>query len=212
MTNVIENNNTSNRPRDLLDRLAALLSYVLHPALFMILTVALVSTWTRSSPSWVIADVGILILGLLPGLSYIYIKTRRGHFSHFHLLLKEERHIALPLLFVGVLISFGFYALTQAPAVMMRGMLIALFAGLGVIIISRFWKISLHAAVAMGCAGLFIPISGITAGVFAVLGLIVGLARLRIRHHTAAQVIVGWLYGLGTGSLSVLWLNNAVPY
>jgi membrane-associated phospholipid phosphatase len=212
MANVIEDNKRSHLLGGRLDRLADLLSYLLHPAVLMILTVMLISTWTRGNPAWVVLDVGILIIGLLPGLLYIYNKTRRGHFSHFHLLLKEERHIALPLLFVGVLASFGLYGLTQAPIIMMRGMLIALFAGLGVIIISRFWKISLHAAVAMGCAGLFIPISLVAAGVFAILGLIVGLARLRVRHHTPAQVLMGWIYGFGMGSLSILWLRNLAPY
>jgi membrane-associated phospholipid phosphatase len=190
-----------------LDRLADVLSYILHPAVLMMLTVALVSFWTRGSLIWAVLDVLILIIGLMPGLLYIYVKTRRGQFSHYHLLLKEERRIALPLLFVGILISFGLYKLTQAPMIMIQGMLIGLFAGLGAIIISRFWKISLHAAVAMGCAGLFISISYIAAGVFAILGLIVGLARLRIRHHTPAQVLVGWIYGFGIGSLSVLWLK-----
>jgi membrane-associated phospholipid phosphatase len=176
----------------------------------MMLTVVLVSIWTRDNPIWAVFDLGILIIGLLPGLFYIYIKTRQGHFTHFHLLLKEERYIALPLLFVGLLVSLGLYRLTQAPAIMMRGMAIGLVAGLGAIIISRFWKISLHAAVAMGCAGLFIPISWISAGVFAILGLIVGIARLRVRHHTLAQVVVGWIYGFGMGSLSVIWLRNLV--
>jgi membrane-associated phospholipid phosphatase len=199
-------------PNDLLDRLADLLSYILHPAVLMLLTVVLVSTWTRGNLAWVLLDVGILIIGLLPGLLYIYVKTRQGHFSHYHLLKKEERHIALPLLFVGVLASFGLYKLTQAPTIMMRGMAIGLFAGLGAIIISRFWKISLHAAVAMGCAGLFIPLSWQVAVCFALLGLIVGVARLRARHHTPAQVIVGWIYGFGMGSLSVIWLRNVVAY
>src|SRR5687767_13004974 len=198
-------------PNDLLDRLAEVLSYILHPAVLILLTVVLVSTWTRDSAAWEVLEDGILIIGLLQGLLYIYVKTKQGHFSHYHLLKKEERRIALPLLFVGVLASFGLYALTQASIIMMRGMAIGLFAGLGAIIISRFWKISLHAAVAMGYAGLFIPISWIAAGVFAILGLIVGLARVRVRHHTPAQVIVGWIYGFGMGSLSVIWLRNLVP-
>ncbi len=196
----------------LLDRLAHILSYVLHPAILMIVTVALISRQTRSDPAWTFLDLGILILGLLPGLLFIYIKTRKGEFSHYHLLLKEERRIALPLFFFGLLGSFLLYRWTQAPLPMMRGMVIGMLAGLGAILISRFWKISLHAAVAMGCAGLVLPISWMATGVFAALGLIVGLARLRVQHHTPAQVIVGWIYGFGMGSLSVLWLGNLVAH
>jgi len=154
-----------------------------------------------------VIDVAILIIGLLPGSLYIFVKVKQGHFTHYHLLRKEERQIALPLLFLGMLISFGLYQLTYAPTLMMRGMSIGLIAGLGAILISRFWKISLHAAVSMGCAGLFIPISGIATGLFIVLGLIVGLARLRVQHHTSAQVIVGWIYGFCMGSFSVFLIK-----
>ena len=195
-----------------LDRLAHILSYVLHPAILMIVTVALISLRTRSDLALTFLDLGVLILGLLPGLLYIYIKTKKGEFSHYHLLLKEERRIALPLFFVGLLGSFLLYRWTQAPLPMMRGMAIGMMAGLGAILISRFWKISLHAAVAMGCSGLFIPISWMIVAVFAALGLIVGLARLHVRHHTPAQVIVGWIYGFGMGSLSVLWLGNIATH
>ena len=68
MNKIIEDNKIPFRSGDLLDRLASLLSYLLHPAILMILTVVLFSTWTRGSPAWVVIDVAILILGLLPGL------------------------------------------------------------------------------------------------------------------------------------------------
>jgi len=212
MADAMEENKLPHLRGSVLDRLADLLSYVLHPVVLMILTVVLVSFWTRRNLAQVGLDVGILIIGLLPGLLYIYIKTRQGQFSHYHLILKEERRVALPLLFLGMLISFGLYAFIGAPLIMMRGMAIGLVAGLGAIVISRFWKISLHAAVAMGCAGLFIALSWQAASCFALLGLLVGLARIRIRHHTPAQVLVGWIYGFCTGSLSIFWLKDLIPY
>ena len=88
---------------------------------------------------------------------------------------------------------------------MMREMLIGLLAGIGAVLISRFWKISLHATVAMGCAALFIPLSITTVLILGSLGIIVGLSRLVVRHHTLAQVLAGWLYGFGMTSLWV-WL------
>jgi membrane-associated phospholipid phosphatase len=182
------------------------LSYLLHPAVPMVLTMFQVSLWTRGSLGWAFLDVGMLILGLFPGLLYIYVKTRRGQFTHYHLLLKEERRVVLPLLFFGMVVSFGLYLVTNAPTLMLRGMIVGLFAGLGAIIISRFWKMSLHAAVSMGCAALFIPISWTTAAVFAALGITVGVARLVVRHHTPAQVIVGWAYGFLVSAVLVRWL------
>jgi len=190
---------------DQLRNIADGVSYGLHPAVLMVLTVILISGHARNSLALTLMDMAILIAGLLPGLLYIYIRTKQGHFSHYHLLLKEERRIVLPLLFLGMVGSFVLYALTQAPAIMLRGMLIGLLAGAGAILISRFWKISLHAAVAMGCAALFIPISwSILLGISA-LGIVVGISRLVVKHHTPAQVIGGWIYGLGVTSLLV-WI------
>lgn len=193
----------SAEPRSGLYRLADVLSYVLHPAVLMLLTVLLASREGRGGWGGALMDAGILLLGLLPGLGYIFIKARRGEVSHYHLILKEERRIVLPLLFVGMLAAFGLYALTGAPEVMLRGMVAGLLTGLGAIVITRFWKISLHATVAMGCAALFLPISPTYVAAFAAAGLVVGVARLIVRHHTVAQVVAGWAYGFGAGAVLV---------
>lgn len=198
--------NTPNPPPSrVATRLADGLSYLLHPAVLMLITVVLISGHSRNNPTLTVMDVAILIGGLLPGLVYIYFKTRRGEFSHYHLLLKEERHIVLPLLLVGMMASLALYILTSAPAIMLRGMVVGLVAGAGAVAISRFWKMSLHAAVGMGCAALFIPLSWALVGVMAALAFIVGVSRLAVKHHTPAQVIVGWAYGFGVAGLMV-WL------
>lgn len=186
-----------------ISRVADGLSYVLHPAVLMLVTVVLISGRSRNNPALTLMDVAILIGGLLPGLLFIYFKTRRGDFSHYHLLLKEERRVVLPLLLVGMLAAFALYVLTGAPAMMLRGMVIGLLAGVGAIVISRFWKMSLHAAVGMGCAALFIPISWAMVAAMAALSVIVGITRLVVKHHTIAQVVGGWIYGFGVASLLV---------
>ncbi len=193
--------------RSPLYRWAEALSYILHPAVFMLLTVLIFSSWTRGSIGWGLLDVAISVIGLLPGLLFIYINVKRGNFGHYHLLLKEERRAALPILFVGMLVSLSLYVLTGAPYLMLQAMAIGLLGGIGAILITRFWKISLHAAVAMGCSGLCLPFSWLAAGVFAALGLLAGAARLSVRHHTGAQVVGGWIYGFCLGSLLSLWLQ-----
>lgn len=92
---------------------------------------------------------------------------------------------------------------------MLRGLIVGLVAGVGAIVISRFWKMSLHAAVAMGCAALFIPVSWTIVVGMAVLGLIVGLSHLVVKHHTAVQVVGGWVYGFGVAGVLVWLLMSA---
>src|SRR5579859_3039721 len=186
-------------------RIAHALGYILHPAVLMVFAILLLSAQLRHNAVLTLMDMGILVAGLAPGLLYVYIKTRRGEFGHYHLLLKEERRIALPLVFVGLVGSFVLYALTGAPAIMMRCEVVGLVVGAGAMIISRFWKISLHATIAMGCAALFIPISPVIMIGLAVLGIIVGISRLIVKHHTPAQVIGGWVYGFGA-TACLVWL------
>ena len=200
--------NAGQNPRSaesLLQRIAHALGYILHPAVLMVLVILLLSAQLRHSVALTLLDMAILVAGLFPGLLYVYVKTRRGDFGHYHLLLKEERRIALPLVFVGLVGSFALYVVTGAPAIMLRCSVVGLVVGAGAMIISRFWKISLHATIAMGCAALFIPISSTILFGLVVLGIIVGVSRLVVKHHTPAQVIVGWLYGFClTGVL--VWL------
>jgi membrane-associated phospholipid phosphatase len=186
--------------------LADWLSYLLHPAVMMVVTVLIISRWVRGNWAWAMIDVGILLAGLLPGLVYIFVKARRGQFSHYHLIVKEERRGVLLMLFAGMLASFALYGATAAPAIMLRGMVAGLVTGAGAIGITRFWKISLHATVAMGCAALFLPFSWYVVAAFAICAVVVGVARLAVHHHTLAQVIAGWVYGFGVTAVLVIGL------
>jgi membrane-associated phospholipid phosphatase len=192
-------------------RLADVLSYVLHPAVLMLATVIIISSRVRNDLLAVALDVVILLAGLLPGLLYIFVRTRRGEFSHYHLLLKEERRVVLPMLLLGMVGSFVLYVMTKAPPVMLQSMVTGVLAGAGAVVISRFWKISLHSAVAMGCAALLIPFSWMLAATFAILAVVVGIARLMVRHHTWGQIVVGWGYGFCVSAL-LLWLLSTMRF
>ena len=181
------------------------LSYWLHPAVLLFGSMWLASFLQRQHAGYALLDALILIAGLLPGLGYIAWLVRRGAVSHPHLLFKEERRIVLPLLLLGLVAVLGVYQLIDAPRALRDGMLIGIIEGSIVIIITRFWKISLHAMTGMTCAALFVPIQGWIALGIVVLALITGLARLPVRHHTLAQVVAGWLYGFGM-TVVLLWL------
>lgn len=188
--------------------IADVISYAFHPVVLMLLTAALFSLRFRNNPMLVLQDIAILLAGLIPGLLYIYIKTRRGDFGHYHLTLKEERRAVLPILLAGLAASFGLYFLVHTPVVMMQAILLGIVGGVGAAAITRVWKISFHAAVAMGCAALFQPISPISMWAFVAMGVTVGVSRLIVKHHTLLQVLVGWGYGFAT-TTALLWLLNS---
>jgi membrane-associated phospholipid phosphatase len=189
-------------------RIAHFVSYLLHPAILMLTTIALLS-YSAGSASWQIAlDVVIIMLGITPGLAYIIIKTRRGETTHYHLLLKEERYIVFPIMIAGLVASLALSYALGRPAIINQGIIWGLIVGTGAAIINRFWKISLHAAVGGGCAALLLPVSLPLMSFVLILAIISGLARLPIRHHTVAQVIIGWLYGFGLTAI-LFWVASS---
>lgn len=188
---------------DTLYKISHTLSYMLHPMLLMLLTMMLVSYLAGSSWGFVFLDLLILAAGLAPGMGYIIWKTRRGDFSHYHLLLKEERFTVFPLMIVGLLGSVAAYYFLGRPVQFIEGGVVGIIGGIGAAVINRFWKMSIHAGVAAGCVGLLWFISLPWAAVMGLLALLSGLARIPIKHHTPLQVLVGWLYGFGLTVL--LW-------
>jgi hypothetical protein len=196
---------TRSTPTPLMLRAAHWLSYALHPAVLLLLTMALVSPSGQSGAGRAPLDVGILLLGLLPGLGYIAWKVRRGAVSHPHLLLKEERRVVLPLFLLGFAGSLLLYWLSGAPAFIATGMAIGLLEGAALTVITRFWKISFHACVSMTCAAFLLPSSATLAALMGLAALVAGVARLPIKHHTLAQVVAGWAFGFGV-TLALLTL------
>ena len=190
-------------------KFATIASYILHPAVLMLATVTAYSSLIRPSLLAVLTDIGILLLGLFPGLLYIFVQTKRGVFTSYHLVIKEQRRVTLILLLIGLLISFLLYRSIGVPAMMADGMAIALIGGIIIALITWFWKISFHAAVAMGCSALFIAVSIPYMVIFFVLALLSGIVRIPVKHHTPMQVFGGWVYGFGI-TIGLLWLFNYV--
>jgi membrane-associated phospholipid phosphatase len=190
-----------------LEKISNVLSYILHPVLLMVATAMVISIHIRHDIFLMLFDVAIVACGLLPGTVFIYLKKRRGDFGHYHLLLIRERSIVLPILLAGLAAALAVFYLTRAPTGITSSMTIALLGGIGITIISRFWKISLHAAIAMGCAALLLSISVYYALAACILSLLVGVSRLIVRQHTVIQVVAGWMFGLVAARVLVVLFN-----
>lgn len=188
---------------------AHFLSYLFHPAVLLLVTMGVLSATQQSTSSRALLDIVILLLGLLPGLAYIAWKVCHGAVSHPHLLLKEERRVVLPLFLLGFVGSLLIYFLSGAAEFIIEGIAIGLLEGVGLTIITRFWKISFHAAVSMACAAFLLPSSFWASLSMALVALITGIARLPIKHHTLEQVAGGWIYGF---SVTLLLLAMFTPY
>ncbi|PKP39735.1 MAG: hypothetical protein CVT98_00660 [Bacteroidetes bacterium HGW-Bacteroidetes-15] len=129
--------------------------------------------------------------------------------------MHEHRERIIPLAFTLIPYIFSFYFLNRLPIMseipnFLLGATIAIFISL---VISIWWKISIHMIGIGGMAGLLFALShrlyieGFWFLIAAILlAGIVAWARLALNAHKPLQVYIGFLVGLITVSLSIILL------
>jgi membrane-associated phospholipid phosphatase len=119
----------------------------------------------------------------------------RGRFTDMHLSRREERPLMMAIGLVSVAVGLGLMALLDAPRELFA-LVGAMVAGVAVaLLISSFWKISIHTSVTAGTVTILILVFGPWTLVLAPLALAVAWARVRLRAHTVGQVLVGGVLG-----------------
>ncbi len=142
-----------------------------------------------------------LFAGVIP-LTVIALGVRRGRLTDIHVVRREQRHaplfIAICLVVIGLILV---YLLPAPPEV--RALTAAMLAGLvAAATITKVWKISIHAAVAVGITVVFVVTFGPVGLLMAIPALLVSWSRVRLGVHTLVQVIAGAALGaLVTGGL-----------
>ena len=146
-----------------------------------------------------------LTFGTLIPIAIIYLLSRRGLISDFFVSERAER--TKP--FVGATLSYlaGGCALLLLNAPPIITALMLCYAGntLTMMLISRRWKISIHASGIAGPTTTLIVSLGVWASIFLTLLVPVGWARFRLRAHTPTQILGGALV-----TILVTWLQLRV--
>lgn len=180
-----------------------IVSFVCHP----IWLPMVYATWrTQGDPEQMKLLVVLSIFGVIfPGLVtllWIWFKSEVDVF----VISRPNRIVPL----IAGLIGMAFFAVANGgllPERLFQGELMAitillLFIG---IIVTLFWKISLH-LLSWGAVNVFI-FQTANWGLFVLvmgLSLAVAWARLRVKSHDVAQVLVGWAAGVASGVVIVL--------
>jgi membrane-associated phospholipid phosphatase len=113
------------------------------------------------------------------------------------ILVREQR--LNPLLVGALSYGLGFVALylLDAPPLVQGLMFCYATNTLLVVLITRWWKVSVHTTAAGGPLVPFIFQFGLLAAPFLILVPLVGWSRVVLERHTLAQVLVGACIGLG---------------
>jgi len=166
---------------------------VLAPAVLVAVVSPLVA-WHSGALGWGLA-VSVFAAGV--PFAFILRGVRRGAYDNHHVGDWRRRPLILLVAGASVLAVLGLMLVFGAPREVVA-LVVAMLAGLaltlGVTVLAR-WKVSLHAAVAAGTATTLVLVFGRWLLLAWLAVALVAWARVRLRDHTVAQVLVGVALG-----------------
>ncbi|MFN7781832.1 MAG: serine hydrolase [Lysobacterales bacterium] len=172
--------------------LARWISILWHP----VLSIAVSALWATLLAGGVARGHSVLLWvgGVLAiVLGFLVWQTRRGGWSHVDASQPKERRSLNRFLLIGLGIAAA--ATAQSGAAELASVLGVVTASMAVVMLSARWlKISQHCLFAVLPMAWLWP-SALASAVFAVMALLVAVSRLRLRRHTAAEVVCGLLLG-----------------
>lgn len=181
------------------DLLARRVTDVMAP---QVLVIAMPPVVGLIAHGWAGALWGLLASALCGGVpaTVIALGVRSGRLDSHHLVDRARRTGPLLAAVAAVVATLLLLVVLGAPTLLVATVT-AMLAALAVTVpITLRWKISFHAAVTAGTVVVFAhvlpPVP--TAVVGGALLALVCWARVRVTHHTPAQVIAGAVVGVGT--------------
>ncbi|WP_145794547.1 hypothetical protein [Kitasatospora atroaurantiaca] len=180
-------------------RWAWLISDGFEPRNWMLLLAPLLG-W--HADAWPGAGWGLLaaaFTAVLPTL-ILGVGERRRYWGDRHVRRRQDRLVAAPGVMASVITGTALLYGLDAP-IEVTALVAAMLAVLLVLlVITFFWKVSVHSAVAAGALAILASVFGTWLLVLSPLVALIGWSRIRLRCHTIGQVAVGALVGAGVGA------------
>jgi membrane-associated phospholipid phosphatase len=173
-------------------RVARVISEVTNP-LFVALPIFLVIALGTSSDvvhaliCWVITILGITLVPFL----FILQGVRHGKYTDRHVSKREQRTIPLLVGLSSVAVTFVLLLLLHASRPLLATIVSDLVVLAVTLVITRFWKISLHLVGFAGAITVLVLLFGPIWLVLSPLVVVVAWARWQVRAHNPPQAIAG---------------------
>lgn len=191
---------TTRKPRHV--RIARQVSTILAPATISVPMILLVAFYRASSVASALAYAGLTLFFLSIGpFAYILIGVRLGKLSDVDVSRRTER--VGPFIFGLISVCLGWFALVLAhgPAPLISTVIVTALSGLIMMVITLWWKISLHASTLGAAATILTVLYGAVMLPAFVLLILVSWSRVALRRHTLSQVIAGSLLSIVLSTL-----------
>ncbi len=173
-------------------------SLVLNPSLLTgVFFVILAIRFEPESRRWELAGWAVLFATVLP-ITSLFVLRARGLLSDVEMRVRSERQTVYAVCALGYAAGAGLLASMHAAWPLTGLMTLLLPNALLLLLLNRYWKVSIHATTLAGLATAAVILFG--PGAFPVIGLVplAAWARWAAGAHTPGELLVGG--GLGTVS------------
>ncbi len=178
-------------------RFAGQVSNILAPATISLPFILLVAFYQAPNKlsALIYACITLFFLSVGP-LLFIIVGVRMGKLSDIDVSRRSQR--VGPFIFGIISAALGCLVLTllNAPRNLQTVMIMTVFSGTIMMIITLWWKISMHASSLGGVATMLTVLYGSIMLPLFVLLVMVSWSRVALRRHTVPQVIAGSLAGI----------------
>ena len=182
-------------------RLARAVSELLSPPQLLLVLVLAVA-W-QSSPNPGMAAVwggtAALFAGVLP-IALLVRGVRQGRLSDRHISLREQRIRFGILVIASTLAGLAALASLDAPARMIAVLASTAVGEVVGWVVTLWWKISAHAAIAAGAATVLLLVFGAPMLAAWPVVALVAWSRIQVGDHTPAQVLAGVALGVAVNA------------
>jgi hypothetical protein len=190
-------------------RMAKITTEVLSPAVIVVLlpfAVAWNATGHKVLPTILWSVVVAVFYSVLP-MAFIIRGARRGKWDGHWVRERERRFVPLMMCLVSALVGLVILLVWDAPQDVVALAWSMVTVLVVCVIITKWWKVSLHATVAGGAVATVVLIYGWIMLVLFPLVALVAWARVQVRDHTVAQVVVGAILGPVVGGVVFVLLR-----
>ncbi|MEU5531716.1 hypothetical protein [Streptomyces sp. NPDC020362] len=144
--------------------------------------------------------VAAVFTAVLPTL-ILGFGERRQYWGDRHVRRRQDRIVAAPGVMASVITGTALLYGLKAPAEVTALVMAMLAVLLILLVITFFWKVSVHSAVASGALAILSSVFGPWMLVLTPLVALIGWSRIRLRCHTVGQVTAGVLIGAAASAL-----------
>lgn len=149
----------------------------------------------------VITLVCLIFAAIIPSIiAYVWIKNKNLEMDMPN---KEDRLYPLLWILLSYLLGVIILYIISAPLIITVLMFCYFFNTLIVLLISLFWKISIHSVGIAGPVAFLIYVFGYPGLIFLLLIPVIMWSRLHLKRHTPNQVIAGASLGLALTTLQI---------